>query len=264
MEYMATPYSVDIKKTFINSICSDWKDDNSTFKEKEYEKYSIYYNSALSSATSGAYLTSNKYEDTDATISRYNDYFKTKLTWSSDNWVSSGPLYTEVSKYGPVLTPLEKLREIIRSRQTPLIVTSRAKPVRSPQEQREKVAHDTLRSFLGEHRYRSFLRSGFVSVTGDSGRVYQIFPGHAFTNVFENGKPMESLCVVLIGDYPPTDHLIMRYLLILNDEALFLEKAIKQGTPTGVHRRIGQHLNRVSAMYDGMSLTEIMGQLQAA
>lgn len=74
---------------------------------------------------------------------------------------------------------------------------------------------------LGEITYRLFLKNGFVSVRGSSGRVYQIFPGHQFTRVFENGKCIEQLCVILNDTYPPTDSLLMRYCILLNDEEHF-------------------------------------------
>ena len=54
-----------------------------------------------------------------------------------------------------------------------------------------------------------------------SGRVYQIFAGHDVTRVYEDGKLIERLCVVLNGDYPPSDSILMRYVLVLSDEATF-------------------------------------------
>ena len=60
-----------------------------------------------------------------------------------------------------------------------------------------------------------------------SGLSYQIFPAHGITNVYCDGLQVERLCVVLRGDFPPTDSLIMRYLVILNDENRFRGYAIK-------------------------------------
>jgi hypothetical protein len=92
---------------------------------------------------------------------------------------------------------------------------------------RETRARETLLRVLGEDKFKRFLKHGFVSVRAKSGLVYQIFPGHGITNVYEDGEKVERLCVVLRGNFPPTDSLIMRYLLILNDERDFRSHAIK-------------------------------------
>jgi len=47
------------------------------------------------------------------------------------------------------------------------------------------------------------------------------------TRVWKNGEFVEKLCVVLQGNYPPTDAIIMRFLLILNDEEEFRRIANK-------------------------------------
>jgi hypothetical protein len=91
-------------------------------------------------------------------------------------------------------------------------------------------ARETLRLCLGEEKFRSFIKNGFVTARGKSGLVYQIFPGHGITAVYKNGQMVERLCVVFRGDFPPADSLIMRFLLILNDEDEFRSHAIKHGT----------------------------------
>jgi hypothetical protein len=70
-------------------------------------------------------------------------------------------------------------------------------------------------------------------VIAKSGLIYQIFPGHDFTKVYNRGIMVDRYCVVLQGGFPPTDSLIMRYLLILNNEKMFESFAIKHG-PTKV------------------------------
>jgi hypothetical protein len=74
---------------------------------------------------------------------------------------------------------------------------------------------------LGDDGFQRFLRNGFVSVRANSGKVYQIYPGHGMTVVYDRGTPIEKLCVVLRGDFAPTDSLITRYVMILHDEANF-------------------------------------------
>jgi len=85
--------------------------------------------------------------------------------------------------------------------------------------------------------------------------VYQIFPGHGITCVYENGKMIERLCVVLRGDFPPTDSVIVRYLMALNNEDQLWGLAIKHGVST----------YRPSAnirVADARPLTEIYADLQ--
>jgi hypothetical protein len=92
---------------------------------------------------------------------------------------------------------------------------------------RETRARETLKRVLGDDKFKRFLKHGFVSVRAKSGLVYQIFPAHGITNVYRDGEHIERLCVVLRGSFPPTDSLIMRYLLILNDERDFRKHAIE-------------------------------------
>lgn len=166
--------------------------------------------------------------------------------WTGDNSTSctytfneSGNTYIKYDTYGTVgnwgwekcepfipLTPQERLREIIRSRHAPAIHGTR-KPMQQPKDIREIRARETLRAVLGEDKFRQFIKNGFVTVRAKSGLVYQIFTGHGITRVYDKGKQVERLCVVLRGSFPPTDELIMRYLLILNDERDFRKHAIK-------------------------------------
>jgi hypothetical protein len=125
-------------------------------------------------------------------------------------------------------TPGQRLREIIQNRQAPAFIGYKSRKAISPTKNvKEICARETLRKILGENDYRTFLRNGFVSVRPKSGLVYQIFPSHNITNVYQDGVKIERLCVVLKGDFPPTDSLIMRYLLILNDEQGFRKLAIQ-------------------------------------
>jgi hypothetical protein len=122
------------------------------------------------------------------------------------------------------ITPIQKMRDILASRQSPMVLTSR-RPIALATDIREIRARETLKKMLGDAEYRLFLKNGFVSVRGKSGRIYQIFPGHDFTRVFENGKCVEELCIILNQQYPPTDSLLMRYCILLNDEEQFCHLA---------------------------------------
>jgi len=128
----------------------------------------------------------------------------------------------------PVVTPpSERLRAIMRQRQSPALIgraTWRPEISRNPA-QNEVRARETLRRVIGESKFRQFLAKGFITIVGKSGLVYQVFPGMRHTIVWRDGKPWRDVCVVLSGSYPPTDHIIMRYLMILNDEQSFWRKA---------------------------------------
>lgn len=149
-------------------------------------------------------------------------------------------------------TPQERLRGIIQTRQGPAIHISR-KAIAPAKDVREIRARETLHRVLGEEKFQRFLKDGFVSVRAKSGLIYQIFPGHGITTVYRDGEPTERLCVVLKGDFPPTDSLIMRYLIILNDENRFRGYAVKH-----------QLLTRAAAPKpaDQRSLVEIFQQLK--
>jgi len=117
-----------------------------------------------------------------------------------------------------IRTPAERLRDIIASRHAPAIIGKRiAAPINT--DAREIRARETLKLVVGEEQYRRFLKHGFVTAFNrKSGRTYKIGTGHQMTDVFEKGKHITRLCVLLAGDFPPTDHLIVRYLMALNDE----------------------------------------------
>lgn len=153
----------------------------------------------------------------------------------------------------PLASPQMRLRDIIRSRQAPLVITSR-KPMPTATDVREMRARETLLRVLGEDKFKRFLKHGFVSVKAKSGLVYQIFPGHGITNVYEEGEKVERLCVVLRGSFPPTDSLIMRYLLILNDERDFRSHAVKHTVfkKRPEEKAVIQKIEPLSTIWDGL------------
>lgn len=120
----------------------------------------------------------------------------------------------------------DRMSEIIRNRVSPNIITRRT-GMNHAGDIREMRARETLRRVVGDQKFFSFLKKGFVTVAAKSGLVYQIYPSHGITKVWDGGTVVERLCVVLRGDFPPTDSLIMRYLMILNNEDNFRSLAIK-------------------------------------
>jgi hypothetical protein len=128
----------------------------------------------------------------------------------------------------PVVTPSERMRQIIQTRIAPAIHRGRKRASLSiAMDIREERARQTLRRIIGEQAFRKFIRDGFITVVPKSGLTYRIYPGHGITEVYDRGIMVDKLCVVLRGNFPPTDSLIMRYLLILNDEGEFSQHAVK-------------------------------------
>lgn len=145
-------------------------------------------------------------------------------------------------------TPEEQLKEIIRGRYAPAIITNR-QPLILPKDVREQRARETLRRVIGDKKFLNFLKHGFISVKAKSGLIYQIFPGHGFTQVYDQGQMVDRLCVVLQGDFPPTDSLIMRYLLILNNEQHFRSCANKHSVPNQVKKSAFEEVKSLNELY---------------
>ncbi len=159
-------------------------------------------------------------------------------------------------------TPAERLLEILKSRQAPMLIGSARKALDPlPSDIRELRARDTLKRVLGEIKFKDFLRKGFVSVRAKSSLIYQIFPGHGITAVFDQGTMVERLCVVMKGDFPPTDSIIMRYLLILNNEDEFRSLAVKHNVS---FNKRGQHYPNfvLPKNPDQRQLTEIFREMK--
>lgn len=182
--------------------------------------------------------------DNEGTTSNYKRCRDTDIDWYW-RWECGTPKVVRKS-------PQEQLREILQKRQAPHVITSR-KGLAQTDDLREQRARETLRRVLGDDKFKRFLKHGFVSVRAKSGLVYQIFPAHGITNVYRDGEKIERLCVVLRGDFPPTDSLIMRYLLILNDERDFRKHAIKHTVyPNKVETRIVSEPESLNEIWSGL------------
>lgn len=157
-------------------------------------------------------------------------------TYMDVRWESS-ECYADFQKPRK-LSPADHLRVMIRDRMAPNVVGRARDPYENPgrpglgaapTDFREVRARETLAAVIGDEKYKRFLRDGFVTVRGKSGRTYQLFPGYQFTRVYNRGVPEPQLCVVLNGKFPPTDSLIVRFLMVLNDEEGFRKLAVPHG-----------------------------------
>ncbi len=151
------------------------------------------------------------------------------------NWTTCGDYEIEVqyanscwTQWSNPLSLEDRIRDIITQRHAPAVVRNEyRKALPHTTDIRELRARETLRRVIGDDKFQRLVRDGFVSVRGKDNLHYQIFPGHGITCVFDKGKMIERLCVILKGDFPPTDSIIMRYLMLLNNPAQFRSFAIK-------------------------------------
>lgn len=102
-----------------------------------------------------------------------------------------------------------------------ILVRTHCKPVGWPNAP-EQMALETLRESLTEDEYRRYLKTGFLNVTGRSGRTYQIPRGSGYSPhvvVWERGKKVADICIYLKDDLtPPTDRVIAFKAIIEADE----------------------------------------------
>lgn len=116
-------------------------------------------------------------------------------------------------------TPIEVKRRELKSQLT-IIVKSRAQEVFTFPDN-ELVAMQTLREMITEVEYRKYIKDGFITVRGQSGKVYQIFRNQSHTKVYYQGELIEEICVRLQGNTPPTDSVIAFKTMIEVDEENF-------------------------------------------
>ena len=77
----------------------------------------------------------------------------------------------------PSRSPGDRLRDIMQSRQAPMLIVPRRQKILTKADVREERARETLRRILGQDRFRRFLRDGFISLKAESGKFYQLFTG---------------------------------------------------------------------------------------
>lgn len=185
----------------------------------------VRYGTSATSASTGIYIPMNNGYATSCGTSTLNWNYNCELdTGTSTSTINCYYGNNEYQVYKPTLK--ENISKIIKSRCSPMILTKR-KSMTISNDIREQRARETLKRIIGKQKFIGFVKHGFISAKGKSGLIYQIFPGSGITNVFNKGALIERLCVVLKGDFPPTDSLIMRFLLILNNEQQFRSLSIK-------------------------------------
>lgn len=170
------------------------------------------------------------------------------------------------------ISPQNRLTEIIRDRMAPRALSGRRANASVDglrrayaSDFREQRALETLSKVVGPEKYRRFIRDGFVTARAKSGLSYQIFPGGGFTRVYKHGVEVERLCVVLQGGFPPTDSLILRYIMILNDEERFRSLAIRHQPSVRREVQLAQtESSDLPSIYRGLKLAQPTKQSKGA
>jgi len=207
---------------------------NNTESNFHKEYLSTYWDET--STSTSAYNISNIIRDATATNTMYVD--ATSMAYREAEFFANSATNTFSLRYATdgltweaaPLAPGDRIRQIIRDRMGPAIHRKRTS-MQTASDIREERARDTLRRIIGHQAFKRFIRDGFITVRPKSGLIYRIYPGYGITDVFDKGIMVDRLCVVLSGNFPPTDSLLMRYLLILNDEGEFSKYAVQHGVP---------------------------------
>lgn len=184
-----------------------------------YTSAGTYYVSVPSPATTCSY-----YYTTDLTSSNSSTITTIEYTYYYDSMTGARLSYAPGIEYTPIQIKESKkdlMRNKIREQLRPKVSEKSLKPSFSQDEER---ARRLLRSLIGEERFKKYLRRGLVVEHGKTGLKYAIRPGHEMIRVYhprKDGKHFlfRRLCIVPKDcDLPPTDSVIMRILLIRNDE----------------------------------------------
>jgi len=157
--------------------------------------------------------------DLDLSASAIKNDYSTDMQVNPVTWVNSEYLYIKPP------TKKELFQQMLKQKLAPQILFKRnglSIPLKDP----EKRARETLKEIIGEQRFNRYLKHGFLTLKGQSGLIYQIFPGQQMTQAWKNGQLLERLCVVFVdSSLPPTDSVIMRMLSILDSEEEFRKRA---------------------------------------
>ena len=117
----------------------------------------------------------------------------------------------------------DKIRDTVKANLC-IIIPTRGSEFPKMMKDAEKTALETLRDMITEQEYRNYLRYGFITVKGKSGRLYQISRTLNHTKVWDHGELVEEVCVRIKGGdlvVPETDNIIAFKVMIETDENLF-------------------------------------------
>jgi len=131
--------------------------------------------------------------------------------------IPSGPLSQEELKK----LKADEFRARLRSQ---MIITRKSRSLLGASEDTpEGRARALLREMVGDREFHRYLRRGCVTVVGKTGLRYEVYGDtiHVYARKTDGSmKKVESICLVFKNhaSLPPTDHVIMRKLMIEADE----------------------------------------------
>jgi len=147
-----------------------------------------------------------------------------RLGAGTGNYFSIGGTYAQKTKE-------EELRDRLRANLRPGIVTRNRNLWGIELTEEEIRARTLLLELIGETAFRRYMRRGFIMVQGRSGTMYKVSGGNVMIVSYVRdaaGKyiPNEKFCVIFnYGNMPFTDGVIMRKLIIENDEFALRKRA---------------------------------------
>ena len=197
-------YDTDPDNYYINDI------DYANTPDRYYIAGSNYITCTNTSATWDPPTLSDYSSGIDCDLCR--DYAR-NITF--ENFLLNDSCYIYTNEENAITRRKREIRD-----QLTIIVKSRVQEFGNVPEN-EKVAMQTLRDMITEAEFRKYVKYGFISVYGKSGKVYQVFRNKWHTRVFFQGELVEEICVRLKGDVPPTDNVIAFKTMIEADEESF-------------------------------------------
>ena len=190
--------------------------DKKNFILQDSDKYMIKTGNWLSEDKHNSRMFENWYTNN---LSHKNDY------WITTDIGTSGSTTT----FNAVITPPPRRIGGIYK------IKSRKRQFLRAGAPNEEKARRLLQRLIGFQRFARYIRDGFVTYRGKSGKVYQIFPGMAHMRVWMNGQRVEDLCLCIRDyDIPPTDSIVMRLLMLEHSEEEFRAQANVHRIRTGM------------------------------
>lgn len=224
-----------LKSDFINTYKTNWVvSADTSITSDDYFFINDKYTSSASTITYDSNFTTN----IDSTS---NDLFVVKAgrggvaeLHATRNFViyQTGSLEYTNSDNVFVHVPLSKKDRMLvemrqRFRKSMRLIETRYKPVHIGDDA-ERRAQQLLKTLVSPEEFKRYLKRGFITERGPTGRVYQIFGGYDRVRVFDGNKPSEFVCIVFkTSGMPHTDWVVMRLLMIRFSEEEFLKIGVR-------------------------------------
>lgn len=164
---------------------------------------------------------------------------------------------------GELLEAFHRRYEMPQQRQAAVMVEFNS-PHGMWSDRSEEVAHDWLLSHLEPAQREEWTKNHIITVHKPAGHRYEIHQGHSMNVQLHTEDPQRdggpwTMCVVSADDrVPPSDQILMQYLMIRYNEKKFVETAMYNGErPMWVdgrplmvdHSRIPTHMERHNEIF---------------